>query len=132
MFPVKTYASAALVGALCLAIQPAAMAAAPGAAVSLYKDMCVRAADMPQPHGESDLKGNPKLESYCGCYAPLFAEHAMVAMANRQEHPGQPPKALAESQAEQLAMRNTCRKQIGLPAAIAPSHPAPGAAKASH
>lgn len=76
-----------------------------------YKQMCVQAADMPAPFGEYDLKGNARLGDYCGCFGEAFAEHAM-----KVDPKAKPPTA-DEATRRDLAMRNTCRKKIGLPLA---------------
>jgi hypothetical protein len=76
-----------------------------------YKQMCVQAASMPKPFGEYDLKGNAKLEAYCGCFGDQFADHAVKV----------DPKAKAptadEATKRDLAMRNACRQKMGLPLA---------------
>lgn len=105
--------AAALLGGMVFAL-PAGAAGQPGGA-SPYADMCVQAADMPVPFGESDLKGNPKLQQYCGCFDKKFAARAMKAMQQRSS--GQAPPPQADIQKEELAMRNSCRKELGLPPA---------------
>lgn len=122
MFNLKDTTRAALAGALLLALQPAAHAAGQFDGAKGYYDMCIKSVNMPKPFGESDLKGNPKLPKYCECFAPLFTARAQVAMMYMQEHPGKaPPGTLEESNAQELALRNTCRKQVGLPAALDPN-----------
>lgn len=122
---------AALAAALLLALQPAAHAAGQFDGAKGYYDMCVKAVDMPKPFGEWDLKGNPKLPQYCECFVPLFTARAQVAMKYMQEHPGKaPPGTLEETNAQELAMRNTCRKQVGLPLAVDPNLGTPGSKKA--
>ena len=92
-----------------------------------YYDMCLQAADFPAPFGESDLKGNAKLPDYCKCFAPAFAARAEKAAKYMQANPGKaPPKTQEQTNAEELAMRNTCRKQTGLPAAVDPNGAAAG------
>jgi len=87
-----------------------------------YYDMCLKAVDFPAPFGESDLKGNAKLPDYCKCFAPVFAARAEKAARYMQANPGKaPPGTVEQSNAEELAMRNTCRKQVGLPAAVDPN-----------
>lgn len=81
--------------------------------------MCIKAADFPSPIGESDLKGNPKLSPYCGCFAKAFMARALKASD------GSNPGTLAVQNAQELAMRSGCRKQFGLP----PVPPEPGAKK---
>jgi len=79
-----------------------------------YIDMCKNAVDLPKEYGgESDLKGNPKLHEYCSCFSKSFSERAMKALANRQA--GKAPPPLEQQLKEELNMKNTCRKQFGLP-----------------
>ena len=93
-----------------------------------YYDMCLKAVDFPAPFGESDLKGNAKLPDYCKCFAPAFAARAEKAAQYMRSNPGKPPAhTLEQSNAEELALRNTCRKQTGLPAAVDPNGAAPAA-----
>jgi hypothetical protein len=106
-----TYALATLVATFM--ISPAAQAAVPGETPMSYDEMCVQSADMPKPFGESDLKGNPKLKAYCGCFGPKFMARAQVAAQNM----GKPPRPAALIQKEELEMRNSCRQQLGLPLA---------------
>jgi hypothetical protein len=76
-----------------------------------YAQMCATGAvNMPVPHGESDLKDNPKLQAYCQCFATKFAARAEALLRN----PGAPPPPISEA-IEQREMRNGCRKQLGLP-----------------
>ncbi len=112
---------AALAAAL-LSLMSAAHGAIPAQQLEAYKQMCVSTAtSMPKPYGEWDLKGHPKLGKYCECFAPLFAARAMKAAEFMQKNPGKPlPASLDESNKDELAMRNTCRKQLGLPLAVAP------------
>lgn len=111
----------AALAAAVMAIVPAAQAAVPAQQLDAYKQMCMQATSMPKPFGEWDLKGNVKLGKYCDCFAPLFAARAMKAAEYMQKNPGKaPPGTLEESNKEELAMRNTCRKQVGLPLAVAP------------
>jgi len=94
---------------------------APRQQVDAYYRMCIKSSDMPKPYGEWDLLGHAKLPAYCQCFSPLFAARAMKAARFMQQNPGkEPPGSLAEINREQLAMRNTCRKKTGLPAAKAP------------
>ncbi len=61
--------------------------------------------------GEWDIKDDPKLPAYCGCFGQKFADRAVTKT--------QPAQSKAEAQAlqaEELDMRNGCRKQLGLPA----------------
>jgi hypothetical protein len=80
-------------------------------AVAGYAAMCMNdSANMPVPYGDADLKGNPKLETYCQCFAGKFADRALQRLKN----PG-PPRPLKQSTDEERAMRNDCRRQLGLP-----------------
>ena len=82
-----------------------------------YAQMCTQAVNIPaQFGGESDLKGNPKLGEYCDCFGKAFTERAMKALAARQA--GQNPPPLEQQMKEELAMKNTCRSQFGLPLAV--------------
>lgn len=79
-------------------------------------NMCLQSANFPKPHGESDLKGNAKLPAYCDCFMAKFGARAQKAALDVQANPGKTPrKTLQESHAEELAMRNSCRQQLGLP-----------------
>lgn len=80
-------------------------------AIEGYKDMCMQAASMPKPYGEYDLKGNPKLDAYCGCFGAQFAEGVM-----KVDPKAKPPTA-DEATKRDLAMRNACRQKLGLPLA---------------
>lgn len=105
--------------ALALSLLGTAQAApAPKEMVDQYYKMCLEAVNMPKPFGEYDLKGNAKLPQYCKCFAPKFSERAMVAMTELQAGKKAPP--LEQSNKEELAMRNVCRKETGLPAAVEP------------
>ena len=89
---------------------------------------CRSLADAPQPYGEWDLKGNDKLPAYCECYAGLFFKRAAKVSAYMDTHNGKPPPAtLAQVHAQEMAMRQTCRKKLDLPKAIAPPKPAKAA-----
>ncbi|HEY0060763.1 MAG TPA: hypothetical protein VGC21_01505 [Telluria sp.] len=81
-----------------------------------YGEMCLKAADMPKPYGEWDLKGNPKLPEYCKCFAPAFEARAMKSIAAMQA--GGKPPSLDQSNKEELELRNVCRKKVGLPLAV--------------
>lgn len=81
-----------------------------------YNDMCMNAANMPKPYGEWDLKGNAKLPEYCKCFVPAFQARAMKALTEMQA--GAKPPSLAQSNKEELELRNVCRKQVGLPLAV--------------
>ncbi len=120
MIRISSPVRAALAAALLLALLPSAHAQkkSPFEAGSYY-DMCLQAVDFPKPLGEWDLKGNAKLPAYCKCFAPLFEARAMKALKFMEANPGkEPPGTAKETMAEELAMRNTCRKQVGLPAAV--------------
>lgn len=54
--------------------------------------------------------------------AVLISVRAEKAMKYMQANPGKaPPGTLEELNAEELAMRNSCRKQHGLPLAVDPN-----------
>lgn len=80
-------------------------------AAASYKQLCVQAAGMQRPYGEYDLKGNAKLDAYCGCFGEEFAEQAM-----KTDPRAKPPTPEQASQRE-TAMRNRCRQKMGLPPA---------------
>ena len=80
-------------------------------AAASYKQLCVQAADMQRPYGEYDLKGNAKLDAYCGCFGEQFADAAM-----KIDPKAKPPTPEQASQRE-MAMRNRCRQKMGLPLA---------------
>jgi len=83
---------------------------------------CLMSVDMPKPFGEWDLKGNAKLPAYCDCFMAKFKVRSEKAMKYMQANPGKaPPGTLEQSNAEELAMRNSCRKQLGLPLAVDPN-----------
>jgi hypothetical protein len=109
--------------AFATAIPLLAMSPAAQAQQQTYHDMCVRAADMPAAYGgESDLKGNPKYPAYCDCFIEKFSARAQKAALYMQANPGKAPPGTAEEvAAQELAMRNSCRKQLGLPAALDPN-----------
>lgn len=112
----------AVLATLLFSLQPAAQAAAPQQALDGYKTMCMGAVDMPKPFGEWDLKGNPKLASYCECFAGKFAERAMAEAEAMKKNGGKPPKrSLDESNKQELALRNECRQKTGLPRALDPN-----------
>jgi hypothetical protein len=99
----------ALLAAIALCSLAPAQAQDRKQAMSAYKDMCVQAANMPKPFGEYDLKGNPKLEAYCGCFGEQFADSVMKV------DPKARPMSADEAVKRDLAMRNTCRQKLGLP-----------------
>lgn len=96
-----------------LTLSSTSYAAETSSGPSSYADMCVKSADMPKPFGESDLKGNPKLQAYCSCFGPKFMARAQVAAQNM----GKTPPPAAQIEKEELEMRNSCRKQLNLPLA---------------
>ena len=107
---------AALAAALCLALQPAQAASGALQGVSGYYESCMKSVEFPRPFGEWDLKGNPLLPQYCQCYVPLFTAQNIQARTNLQVHGGPPtPEMIKENKASELAVRNKCRKQLGLP-----------------
>ncbi|WP_199100594.1 hypothetical protein [Dyella sp. ASV21] len=99
------------------AVMPSvAQADAPlSSATNQYADMCMnQATDIPVPYGEADLKGNPKLGDYCKCFGAKFAERAIASVASMQSG-GKSSSSLEDTVKEEQAMRNGCRKQVGLP-----------------
>jgi len=102
--------STLLLAALAAAASLPAQAQDKKHAIDSYKQMCMQAVDMPKPFGEHDLKGNPKLDAYCGCFGEAFAEQAM------KMNPKKPPTP-DEATKRELAMRNACRQKMGLPQA---------------
>lgn len=117
MTPTNVFGRTASALALLVLAQATAYAGPPQQMIDGYYDMCLKSTSMSKPYGESDLKGNAKLPAYCHCFSPLFAERAMKAAKYMQENPGKGPPGTAEqSNAEELAMRSACRKQVGLPA----------------
>jgi len=123
MTKLSLFQCAAIAGALLFATQASAQTATAKQQIDGYAEMCVKqGANMPKPLGEWDLKGNPKLGKYCECFAPLFAARAMKAFEFMQKNPGKAPPGTAEqNNKEELGMRNTCRKQLGLPLAVDPA-----------
>ena len=119
MIRISSPLRAALAASLLMALLPSAHAQKSPFGGGSYYDMCLHAVDMPKPFGEWDLKGNAKLPAYCKCFAPAFTARAEKAMKYMQANPGKaPPGTLEQSNAEELALRNTCRKQVGLPLAV--------------
>jgi hypothetical protein len=53
--------------------------------------------------GESDLKGNPKLDDYCKCFADKFLERALKSQSAANQTP------LQESLNQEMEMRQSCR-----------------------
>jgi hypothetical protein len=119
---------ATLAGALCLVLGTAqAFSGAPEGASGYYQS-CLQSVQFPKPFGEWDLKGNPKLPEYCECYVPLFAKQTSQSRANLQVHGGPPtPEMIKENKAAELNLRNTCRKQVGLPLVYDPNINSPAA-----
>ncbi|MBB5192272.1 hypothetical protein HNQ50_003013 [Silvimonas terrae] len=105
----SSIASLGLAASLCVCFTSAAYAGAPQAAVDAYANMCVQMAN--DGHiGDVDLKGNPKLQTYCGCFGRKFADRAVTKT--------EPLKTKAEqqqAQKEEMEMRNSCRADNGLP-----------------
>lgn len=99
---------AALAGAVLLALVPSAHA---DEMTKQYSDMCVSATNFPKPDGEWDLKGHAKLPAYCACFGTAFKARALRPMKS-------PPETIEALTAEELVIRNTCRKQLGLPLAV--------------
>jgi hypothetical protein len=102
----------ALLGALAAALAtPAAQSQDRKQAADSYKQMCMQAAAMPKPFGEYDLKGNPKLDAYCGCFGDAFAQNVL------QTDPKAKAPTADEATRRDLALRNGCRQKMGLPLA---------------
>ncbi|PMQ05422.1 hypothetical protein [Dyella sp.] len=81
-------------------------------ATNQYVDMCMnQATSIPAPYGEADLKGNPGLGDYCKCFGAKFAERAVASVQSG----GKSTSSLDDTVKEEQAMRNSCRKQVGLP-----------------
>ncbi|MBB3228427.1 hypothetical protein FHW69_003062 [Luteibacter sp. Sphag1AF] len=105
-----------VLGILTSAMMPAvAHADAPlSSATNQYVDMCMKATDIPAPYGEGDLKENPRLGDYCKCFGARFAARAIASVASMQGL-GKASSAQEDPEKEEQAMRNDCRKQVGLP-----------------
>jgi hypothetical protein len=88
-----------------------AKAAGDVSAQNSYVGMCIHAAEMPVGIGESDLKGNPKLESYCQCFSEKFIDRM-----KKIDPSSRPP--VEQSQREEFEMRKSCRASLGLPAPV--------------
>ena len=113
---------AAFAGVLCMALQPAQAATGALQGAGGYYQSCMQSVQFPRPFGEWDLKGNPKLAQYCECYVPLFVAHNSQSRANLQVHGGPPtPAMIKENKAAELAVRNSCRSKVGLPAVYDPN-----------
>lgn len=84
-----------------------------------YAGMCAnQGVTLPAPYGESDLKGNPKLQDYCKCFGNKFAERAIKSAQDMAVASAQSTK---DSVKEEWAMRNSCRQTYGLPLVKSPS-----------
>ena len=107
---------AALVGVLSVSSLSAAPAGMPdtAAAQKVYADMCKKSVDWPKGHGESDLKGNPKLDAYCTCFSEKFLERAMKAAQTMKDAPTSLPSAEETARGE-FEMRASCRAKLDLP-----------------
>jgi len=82
-----------------------------------YAQFCAtQGTQMPGAAGESDLKGNARLAAYCTCFGGKFADRALASLGK----PRAAPFDIKKSVAEDYAMRNTCRAQMGLPRVIQP------------
>lgn len=115
------FSSVCITAVLISAALPSAQAQTPTMKAMAGPNACLRSADFPKPFGEWDLKGNAKLPAYCDCFMAKFRVRAEKAMRYMQANPGKAPGTLEESNAEELAIRNSCRKQFGLPPAIDPN-----------
>ncbi|WP_426101595.1 hypothetical protein [Massilia sp. TSP1-1-2] len=120
--PLATLLRATLAAALCLALQPAHAASGSLQGAHGYYQSCMQSVTFPRPFGEWDLKGNPKLPQYCECYVPLFTAHNTASRELLTQHGGEPtPEMIKENKATELGIRNSCRKQVGLPAVYDPN-----------
>jgi hypothetical protein len=80
--------------------------------VAGYVNMCMTdSINRPPPFGDSDLKDSPKLEAYCQCFSGKFTDRLILKLQN----PGAPRRPLKETLAEERAMHNSCRQELGLP-----------------
>ena len=112
---------ASLAGLVCLT-QPAHATSDTLQGASGYYQSCLQSVQFPRPFGEWDLKGNPKLPQYCECYVPLFVAQNTQSRANLKVHGGPPtPEMIKENKAAELAVRNSCRSKVGLPAVYDPN-----------
>ena len=122
MSPVSLVLRAALATVLSLALQPAQAASVALQGAHGYYESCLQSVQFPRPFGEWDLKGNPKLPQYCECYVPLFTAHNTASRELLTQHGGEPtPAMIKENKATELGIRNSCRKQVGLPAVYDPN-----------
>jgi len=102
---------AAMAGVLMVSSSWAAPAGTPdtAAAQKMYADMCKKTVDWPNGQGESDLKGNPKLDAYCACFGEKFVDRLLKSQSS--------PSPSAEQTARgEFEMRASCRAKLGLPA----------------
>lgn len=114
--------AAGIAAVLASTVLPPAQAQTPSIQDLGSPNACLQSVNFPKPYGEWDLKGNAKLPAYCDCFMAKFRVRAEKALRYMQANPGKaPPGTLAESNAEELAMRNSCRKQLGLPPAVDPN-----------
>jgi hypothetical protein len=80
-----------------------------------YAQFCAtQGTQMPGAAGESDIKGDARLAAYCACFGGKFADRAVASLGK----PRTAPFDMKKSVAEEYAMRNTCRAQMGLPKAV--------------
>ena len=78
-----------------------------------YAQFCAtQGTQMPGAAGESDIKGDARLAAYCTCFGGKFADRAVASLGKPRTAP------LKKSVAEEYAMRNTCRAQMGLPKVV--------------
>lgn len=101
-----------------LILSAASDACAQAPAPDFYVGMCKESTTMPKPYGEWDLRGNPKRDDYCGCFATAFAARATATAKAQARESGAKPTPLAQSQKEELDLRNVCRAKVGLPLAV--------------
>lgn len=112
----KAWTSTLLGTALGIAMMASAHAGdMPSSMSDQYTDMCLnQSVNVPPPYGEGDLKGNPKLTTYCQCFAGKFAKRAAATIQNMNS--GKPDtSSLKDTLNEEREMRNSCRQQTGLP-----------------
>lgn len=78
--------------------------------LEMYVAMCKAATDIPvSDGGESDLKGNAKLDSYCRCFADKFVDRMKKTDPSKVQFADQNIRG-------EFEMRKVCRAQFGLPA----------------
>lgn len=106
----------AVLASYAMADTPAAPSAPPQEMVNQYAQGCsTQMVNLPPPHGEGDLKDNPKLQAYCQCFATKFAARAMAATQAVAQNSGAPRPPVSELLKQEREMRNSCRQQLGLP-----------------